>query len=338
MGNLSASVSACSRIDLLGGTLDIWPMYLFFPGAATLNVAIDRSVYFSLAVTENEPAVKVTSRDTGLTVSADSWEALSNRKDYALFFHLFQYFDVPWGASIVTDNKFPRGSGLGGSSSLLIAAILCFLEITGKNLPPAEIISLAKDLEVRAIRVPTGIQDYYPPLYGGINSISLEPGEVVRKMLHCDIRALEERLLLCYSGQAHFSGSNNWAVFKSIIDGNKEAMDIMRQLAENSRNGVKVLEEEDFARFGRFIDRDWELRKRLIPEFSTGRIEKILKIAGEHGSMAGKACGAGGGGCVVLYCHEGKKEGVKEALLQAEFAPLDFTIRPAGQGWGFTQK
>jgi D-glycero-alpha-D-manno-heptose-7-phosphate kinase len=329
----TVSVSACTRIDLLGGTLDIWPMYLFFPGSVTVNVAVNRLVTVSLRIRENDPSVTIRSTDIDKTVTVGRWEALSETRDFSLFYHLLHYFNPPHGLDITAANDFPRGSGLGGSSSLLIAAILAFLELSDRTLAPGEIVTLAKDLEARAIKVPTGIQDYYPPLYGGLNCVCLEPGGAIRTNMACDLGALEKRLLLCYSGQAHFSGNNNWAVFKGIVDGNEKAINTMRALAENAKQGVQALEKEALDDFALLVDRDWFLRNEIFPDFSTARIERILKIGKSHGAMAGKACGAGGGGCVALFCEAGKKEAVQEALRAAGVTLLDFSLCPTGQGW-----
>jgi len=211
----SVSISACTRIDLLGGTLDIWPMYLFFPGAVTVNMAVNRMVTVILRLKTHDTSVTIQSTDIGQAVTVDHWKDMPDSKDLSLFHHLLHYFKPSQGMEIITANEFPRGSGLGGSSSLVIAAILCFLELTERSMTAGEIITLAKDLEARAIKVPTGIQDYYPPLYGGLNCICLEPGGAVRKSMSFEPEALEARMLLCYSGQAHFSGNNNWSVRRS---------------------------------------------------------------------------------------------------------------------------
>jgi len=329
----TVSISACTRIDLLGGTLDIWPMYLFFPGSVTVNVAVNRMVTVSLRVLEDDPSVTIHSTDIDKTVRVSRWEELSDARDFSLFYHLLHYFNLPHGLEIATASDFPRGSGLGGSSSLLIAAILCLLKLTDRTLTAGGIVTLAKDLEARAIKVPTGIQDYYPPLFGGLNCVCLEPGGAVRKSMTCDLDELGKRLLLCYSGQAHFSGNNNWAVFKSIVDGNKKVIATMRALAENSKQGVHALEEEDINDFALLVDRDWLLRNEIFPDFSTESIEKIIQIGKHHGAIAGKACGAGGGGCVAFICNPGKKEDVKEALSIAGITILDFSLCPTGHGW-----
>jgi D-glycero-alpha-D-manno-heptose-7-phosphate kinase len=331
----TVSISACTRIDLLGGTLDIWPMYLFFPGAVTVNAAVNRMVTVNLRIKEHDSSVIIRSTDIDKTVKVDHWEELSNMKGFSLFYQLLQYFNLPQGVEIATATDFPRGSGLGGSSSLLIAAILGFLKLADRVLKADEIVRLAKDLEARALKVPTGIQDYYPPLYGGLNCICLEPGDAVRKSITCNLGELEKRLLLCYSGQAHFSGKNNWAVFKGIIEGNEQSFGTMRAIAENSRKGVHALEKEDLNDFALLVDIDWSLRKELFPDFTTEKIEQIIRIGKHHGAIAGKACGAGGGGCVALLCNQGKKETVREALDIAGVSLLDFSLCATGHGWRF---
>ncbi|RJQ05842.1 MAG: GHMP kinase, partial [Bacillota bacterium] len=172
---MSIRSRAPNRIDLGGGTLDIWPLYLLLGRGVTLNVAV--SVYSHVAL-DDEPGggYRLVSEDTGYENAAKSLGALDFDGPLGLVARAVRYFDPPPGLRVVTRNEAPQGSGLGASSSLLVALLAALERLTRRAPGSTDLVNLAADLEAQVIRVPTGKQDHYAGVYGGANAIWFEPG------------------------------------------------------------------------------------------------------------------------------------------------------------------
>src|SRR5438067_10579752 len=200
------TVRAPVRADLAGGTLDLWPIYLFHPGSRTVNVAI--SYYAESEVCETgDGAIEVHLTDQQYRQRYESLKDVAADPKAALIYRALEYFHLT-GLQITTRTDAPRGSGLGGSSALAITLVRAPSELAGTPVQGDDLIALVRDLETRLIRVPAGIQDYYPPVYGGLMAIHLNPGTVVRHQIALPVDRLAEHMLLHYTGVAHFSGTN----------------------------------------------------------------------------------------------------------------------------------
>ena len=222
MNRLRIESRAPTRIDLAGGTLDIWPLYLFHPGALTVNCAITR--YASCVIETNSTRggeIHLVSRDTKRQESFASIEALERARRYRLplLAHLVRFFRPRTGLTLTTDSQAPAGAGIGGSSAMAVAICAALDRLTGAALRLEDWIHISRDAEAIVIRVPTGTQDHYPPAFGGASAIHLEPGGERREEVGCDLDELERRLVLCYTGKPKKHGINNWEVFQKHIRG-----------------------------------------------------------------------------------------------------------------------
>ena len=193
-----------------------------------------------------------------------------------------------------------------------------------------ELIALVRDLETRLIRVPAGIQDYYPPVYGGLMAIHLNPGAVVRHQIALPVDRLAEHMLLHYTGVAHFSGTNNWDIYKRQIDGKKKVHKGLDKIAESAIEMEKALESGDMEAAGVALGHEWQNRKALIDGISTPEIESAIAAAIEAGAWAGKVCGAGGGGCIVFLMPPDRRDAVRAALANVPGEVID--AQPVAHG------
>jgi D-glycero-alpha-D-manno-heptose-7-phosphate kinase len=174
--------------------------------------------------------------------------------------------------------------------------------------------------------LPTGQQDHYPALLGGVLSIAYRPGGDRVRRLEVDLEALGDTLIVAYTGQSHFSAGNNWQIIRRRLERDGESVACFDGIAEMAHRLESALEAGDFERAGALIGREWDFRKRLAEAVSTPRIEMLLNLAGEAGAWGGKACGAGGGGCIsLLVPPESRAEVI--ARLEAEGA-LILPARP----------
>ncbi|MEK6373844.1 MAG: hypothetical protein AABO58_14240 [Acidobacteriota bacterium] len=307
------SVRAPVRADLAGGTLDLWPLYLFHPGARTVNVAV--SFYAESEVTElgDKSAIELHLTDEQYQQRYDSLQQLAGDEKAALVHRVLEHFHLT-GIKITTRTDAPRGSGLGGSSALTITLVHAISELLGNPVRGDDLIDLVCDLETRLINVPAGIQDYFPPVYGGLAALHLNPGAVTRHEIPLPIDRLADHMLLHYTGVAHFSGTNNWQIYKRQIDGKKKVHKGLDKITQSAIEMEKALEAGNMEAAGAALRHEWENRKALIDGVSTPEIEAAIAAATGAGAWAGKVCGAGGGGCVVFLMPPEKKDDVRRAL------------------------
>ncbi|MDP7350861.1 MAG: GHMP kinase, partial [Nitrospinota bacterium] len=174
---------APTRIDLAGGTIDIWPLYLFHHGAVTINAAIN--LYATVKLTpRDDKKIIIESKDQGKRVNVASINKLNAAKGLELITELIRFYSPKQGFHLITDCAAPAGSGIGGSSSLNIALNSTLNRFTDNRYSKKEILTIAKNIEARVIGVPTGEQDYYPALFGGVNIIRLEDKGVTREKIN----------------------------------------------------------------------------------------------------------------------------------------------------------
>jgi D-glycero-alpha-D-manno-heptose-7-phosphate kinase len=316
---LRIEARAPTRIDLAGGTLDIWPLYLFHPGALTVNCAITRYASCVIETQSARGGIHLLSRDTKRQEAFPSLAALERARRYRLplLAHLVRFFRPRMGLTLTTDSQAPAGAGIGGSSAMAVAICAALDRLTGAALRLEDWIHISRDAEAIVIRVPTGTQDHYPPAFGGASAIHLEPGGERREEIGCDLDELERRLVLCYTGKPRQHGINNWEVFARHIQGDKRIFSNLARIAGVARRLFVALNQNDWKETGRLIREEWEFRRRNLPTISTPVIDRIIAAARRQGALAGKVCGAGGGGCVALLIDPQARARVEAAVSAA---------------------
>jgi D-glycero-alpha-D-manno-heptose-7-phosphate kinase len=323
---------APTRIDLAGGTLDIWPLYLFHEGAVTVNCAITRYASCVIETIEKSRRIVLISRDTKRKESFASLEALCRARRYKLplLAHLVRVFRPPGGFTLKTDSQAPAGAGIGGSSAMAVAICAVLDRLTGAGLRREDWIHISRDVEAIVIRVPTGTQDHYPPAFGGAAAIVLAPGGERREALGCDLEELEKRLLLCYTGKPRQSGINNWEVFMRHINGDRRVAQNLEKIALVARQVRAALERNHWSELGRLVREEWAFRRRNLPTITTPVIDRIISSALRQGALGAKVCGAGGGGCLTLVIEPEARARVEAAVTAAGGTLLPLRIDREG--------
>ena len=320
--------SAPTRIDLAGGTLDIWPLYLFHEGAQTLNAALSLRASCDIRSRPDHRLV-IVSEDSGVRVEADHWSQLGNSHDLKLLGKLLHYFQAE-GLELTTWSDSPVGAGIAGSSALNIAVCGALNAWTGGHRSADEIFQIAMNVEAQAIEVPTGAQDYRPAFYGGISAVELGVNGVRRVELDVAPAQLQERMVLAYTNASRNSGINNWDVTKRHIDGDVTVRTAFARIRDIAAAMRAALDRRDWPEVGRQIAAEWDNRKRLAPGVTTPAIDAMLEAAARAGSLGGKVCGAGGGGCLFCFGNPADLPAIRKALHEAGARILDFTIDPRG--------
>ncbi len=219
---MKIQAKAPCRVDLAGGTLDIWPLYLFHENAVTVNFAVDRYTSCEL-ITRDDAKIVLRSADQKGEEAFENYEALAAAKKYKLplLAHIVRFFHPPSGIELSTDSEAPSGAGISGSSSLLITTGSALNKLTGASYNIEKIREIAQNVEAQIINVPTGCQDYYPAMYGGVSAIDLTAAGIKHNHLPLDLEDFNRRIVLAYSGKPRNSGINNWEVTKAHIDGDQ---------------------------------------------------------------------------------------------------------------------
>lgn len=320
--------SASTRIDFAGGTLDLWPLYLFHHGAQTVNCAITLRARCTLRA-RTDGRLSLHSRDTGVRVEADTYAPLKEAPELRLLGCLLEQFEAR-GLDMETSSDSPVGAGIAGSSALNIAVCAALARWRGMTLSDDDLLRIAMDVEAVAIGVPTGVQDYRPALYGGVSAVELRAGAIRRVALDVDAEALSARLVLAYTGASRHSGINNWDIFKRHIDGDPGIATLFDRIRDAAVGIRRALVARDWPDVARHIELDWTTRKQLAPGVTTSTIDALIERAIAAGSHAAKVCGAGGGGCLVCFCDPGDKQAVARALAAGGARVLDCAVDPSG--------
>jgi D-glycero-alpha-D-manno-heptose-7-phosphate kinase len=332
------SASAPTRIDLAGGTIDIWPLYLFHDGALTLNTAISLRAHARIEPLA-DGSIELRSVDTNRVCRVGHWSELSAAADLPLLGLLARHYRLE-SAALITRGESPTGAGIAGSSALAIAACGALsawtnglgelLDPMNPGHAPERLIELAMNVECQTIRVPTGVQDYRPAMYGGIAAIELHVDGIRRVALDVDPTELERRIVLAYTGAPRNSGTNNWEITKQHLDGNRHVFDSFERIRDTAVAMRAALQNEDWDEVGRQIAAEWDNRKRLAPSVSTPLIDNLMARAHAAGATAAKVCGAGGGGCLFCYGPPSARGAVENALAAGGARILDFTVEMEG--------
>ncbi len=320
--------SAPTRLDLAGGTLDIWPLYLLHEGARTINVAITLRAECVLS-DHAAGGLHARSRDTGAVLQAAHWSALTGDEEPRLVARLLRHFQAE-DLSVVSGSQSPVGAGLAGSSALNIALCAALAAWQRKSYAPEALIDLALNLEAQVIRAPTGAQDYRPAVYGGLACLELGPEGVRRRALPIDPRELDERIVVVYTGDSRNSGVNNWEIMRRHLDGDRQVVDALGRIRDVAGAMEGALERRDWPAVGRQLAEEWRIRKRLAPNVSTPAIDALVDAGSAAGARAAKVCGAGGGGCVLFLADPPAVPAVREALAARGARILDVGVDTEG--------
>ncbi|HYO16698.1 MAG TPA: hypothetical protein VE685_26170 [Thermoanaerobaculia bacterium] len=315
---------AWCRVDLAGGTLDIWPLGLLHPQARTVNVAVDLAA--TVRFRRRGEGYRVV--QGGSVVEAPTAGALARAPEGALVGVIASALELPaFEVELASDS--PRGGGLGASSAMAVALIAAAeMALERPRSSPQRTAALARDLEARLMGLPTGNQDHYPALLGGALEIRPLPGGEVVRPLAVDLDALGSSLLVVYSGQSHFSAGNNWQVVRRRLEGEPGITGLFEGVAAVAAELAPALEAGDLSRVGTLMTREWSYRRRFAEGISTPVLEDLFARALAQGAWGGKACGAGGGGCLAFLCPPERKAAVAAELERAGGRVLK--TRPAG--------
>lgn len=333
--NNSIICKSPTRVDLAGGTLDMWPLYSFVGSATTINVAIDiwTSAEFKLRTDS-----KLIFRSPDLKKEwefAELTEFLTSQDPSISFYQIiFSHFKdellkLNSGFELTTTSQSPIGGGLGGSSSMTISILKAIYQLLKLPLPQVhDIVYLAHNIEAEMLRTPTGTQDYYPAVTGGLSYIEYSASRVEQKILSLDNTPFADHFLLVYTGRSHHSGLNNFEVLKAAVNGDAQVISALKTIKSISDELREAIENKAWSLIPDIFRREYHARIQLTPAFTSPEIEKLSEICLAAGALAVKICGAGGGGCVLVWVSPENRERVVSACQKEKFQCLN--AKPVG--------
>ena len=324
--------SAPTRVDLAGGTIDIPPLFLFHEGAATVNFAVSLLAHCRIETLDDDRIIlESTDQNESVETTVADIASLKNEPRLKLLSKLVYFFRPETGFKMTTTLEGPSKAGLAGSSTLNIACIGALNKLVGDRYTPDRFVQIAANVECQVIEVPTGFQDYYSAQFGGVACIHFSPAGIEREKLDIDVTTLESRIAVCYAGEPHDSGTNNWEITKRHIDGDRELFELFEGIRDTSLKMREALKENDWDAVGQILAEAHPQRKKLSPNITTPQMDHLIKVALANGAIAPKVCGAGGGGCIAFYCEQGRRQDVETALAAQQGAKvLDWNVHPQG--------
>ncbi|MBC7742173.1 MAG: galactokinase [Bdellovibrionaceae bacterium] len=323
-------VKSPTRVDLAGGTLDMWPLYSFLGSALTINLAIDICTHVEF---KSRPhlGIKITSLDLKKDWEFSSIATFLGALDPHLHLYqkVFEKFctelsNLPHGFEVTTSSESPIGGGLGGSSSLVISILKATYQLLDLKIPnPNELVHLAHNIEAQILKTPTGTQDYFPAVTGGLSFIDYSAVGIKQKVFPIAGTPFEDHFLLVYTGKSHQSGLNNFEVLKSCVEGDQKVLSALQKIKSIALGMQVCIEDKAWGDLPKLFQMEYDARIELTPAFSSPEIEKLAKICVAAGALAVKICGAGGGGCVLVWVPPSQRERVIQVCQNENFQCLN---------------
>lgn len=330
-------VLAPCRADLSGGTLDLWPLYCLIPASQTINVALDLFARVEFEVSESSRLeVVIKNKTERFELTGFQTDFNVNQIPDSLKFPAFVVdsflrlqSQLPRvSLQIECGSAVPVGSGLGGSSTLLIALGRGLCRVCSDFTEQGwqwRFLQWAKDTEASFLKMPTGTQDYLAAIFGGLHGYEYHLGKIVQTSFSPAIfQQLNERLLVVFSGEKHHSGMSNWEVYKRAVENDGEVIKGLKGIAAVSQKLESAFRKEktDWAGIGALLNEEWALRKSTF-RVSTPTLESVIETTKNLPGVLGvKVCGAAQGGSLVILVEPNQKSSSVERLVKAKLQVL----------------
>ncbi len=231
----------------------------------------------------------------------------------------------------------PRGAGLGTSAALDVAWLALTNDLIGRWPSAVELAEAAYRIE-KLLGVEGGKQDQYASALGGFNhlvfSAEEEPARVEPLRLEPRVvEALEQRLLLCYTGSPHHSGSLHEQVWAPFLEGDLRIAGALRRIAGSVPATRDALLSGELDALAELLTENREAARQLFPGLVTPSMDRLFQLAKAAGALGSKACGAGGGGCLLFLCATELRGAVQRALEEEGGIVLPFRFESVSR-WG----
>jgi D-glycero-alpha-D-manno-heptose-7-phosphate kinase len=325
------------RISFSGGGTDVSP-YLEECGGVVLSATIDKYAYGSLRV-KDDRSVTVQSLDYDVVAKYNLDDDLPYNGELDLVKAVIKNMNNGYkqGLGFFIHSDAPPGSGLGSSSTMVVALIGLLKHLQRLPLTNYEIAELAYKIERKDLGIKGGMQDQYAAAFGGFNFMEFSAAGVIVNPLRIPahvINELEYNLLLCYTGKTRLSANIITTQVDSYKNKDKHVLHAMNELKRITVEMKNALLQGQLTNFGRLLHEAWINKKQMAKQITTSTIDALYENARQHGAIGGKILGAGGGGYLLLYCEFDKKHIIAENLEKMGGQVVEFTFEKNGlQTW-----
>ncbi len=297
------------RIGLAGGGTDVSPYSDKF-GGAILNATVSLFAYANIELIEEKKIiVQALDRDELEEYDWQNELPVNGKLDLlkGVYNRIQKDFTVPkTGFRLCTFVDAPAGSGLGTSSTLVVAIIGAFVEMLKLPLGDYDIAHYAYQIEREDLKLSGGKQDQYAAMFGGVNymefyeddKVIVNPLRIRSQYLH----ELENNLVLYFTSTSRQSAAIIDEQVKNVNEKNEKSIEAMHQLKEQARMMKEALLKGRLNEFGEILDFGFEQKRRMASNISNNALEQIYEAAKKSGASGGKISGAGGGGFMIFYC------------------------------------
>ena len=325
------------RISFGGGGTDVSP-YKDDKGGVVLSATIDKYAYGTLRTNE-ERKLTVHSLDFDIVAKYQLEEDLSYDGELDLVKAAWKIMcqNNQQGCDFFIHSDAPPGSGLGSSSTMVVALIGLIMHWQKLPLTNYEIAELAYQIERVELAIKGGLQDQYAAAFGGFNFIEFGTDKVIVNPLRVErntINELEYHLLLCYTGRTRLSANIIDTQVSNYEKRDDDVMDAMEKIKESAIQLKNALLQNRLDDFGSLLHEAWMHKKRMAKQITNPHIDQLYEVARKNGALGGKILGAGGGGYLLLYCEFDKKHIVARELEKLGGQLVEFTFETRGlQTW-----
>ncbi|HRG68074.1 MAG: dehydrogenase [Saprospiraceae bacterium] len=329
------------RLGLAGGGTDVSP-YSELYGGAVLNATISQFAHATIEPIA-EKQIIFHSIDQKLEMKFPSGTLLEPIPGFNLqcgiYNRLFKENRIPdYGFKLTTSMDVPAGSGLGTSSTLVVAILKVYSEMLNIPYGDYDLAHLAFDIERKDLNLAGGKQDQYAATFGGFNfmefyeddNVIVNPLRIKTEYLH----ELENNLLLYFTLTNRESSDIIKEQQKNVINNNVDSIEAMHQLKEQSKRMKDALLQGKLGVIGEILDFGFHQKRKMASLISNPYIDEIYDAARNAGAAGGKISGAGGGGFMFFYCPDNKRYAVMDTLQKYKGYFLNFQFTKHGvQSW-----
>ncbi len=309
------------RIGLAGGGTDVSP-YSDEYGGAILNATISLSAYASIEpIEENKIIVQALDRKEEQTFEWSKTLPIDGTLDLlkGVYNRVQKDYGIPQkGFRLSTFVDAPAGSGLGTSSTLVVAILGAFVEMLKLPLGDYDIAHYAFDIERNDLQLAGGKQDQYAAMFGGVNFMEFyEDDKVIVNPLRIRpeyMHELENNLVLFFTATSRESASIIKEQVKNVNSKNEKSIEAMHQLKEQAKRMKEAMLMGKLNQIGEILDFGFQQKRLMAENISNSTIEEIYNTAKKAGATGGKISGAGGGGFMIFYCPANTRYAVIESL------------------------
>lgn len=322
------------RISFGGGGTDVEP-FCSEQGGAIIGSTINKYAYCSIIPREDNQIV-VHSLDFDMTVKYNTNENFVYDGKLDLVTAALKAMELKQGCEVYLQCDAPPGSGLGTSSTVMVALLTAMAKWKGIQMDAYAMADLAYAVEREDLGIAGGFQDQYAATFGGFNFIEFHGrNDVVVNPLRIRrdvINELQYNLLLCYTGNIHVSAN----IIKDQVSNykNQDAFAAMCEVKALSYAIKDELLKGNLHNFGKLLDYSWQSKKRMSSKITNPQVNALYDEAKKAGALGGKLLGAGGGGFLLMYCPYNVKHKVAARMEQAGGQLMDWNFELRGtQSW-----